>query len=254
MFEINLEGKSALVTGGSRGIGKAAARLLAEAGCHVAVGYQRDREAAEEVVAGLLRIGRRALAIGADAGSHAGCRRLIDEAVAALGAIDVLVVNAGIWKRAPIERITPEQIEETLAVNLKSAFYLCQSAVGVMRKSGAGNIILVSSTAGQRGEAFYSHYAASKAALIGLTKSLAAELGPLGIRVNCVAPGWVLTDMTREVFDNEAFRSEVREDVPLRRIAEPEDVAGPILFLASDLSRHVHGEVLNVNGGSVLCG
>ena len=123
-----------------------------------------------------------------------------------------------------------------------------------MRERQKGNIILVSSTAGQRGEAGYSHYAASKGALISLTKSLAAELGPYGIRVNSVAPGWVLTDMTDTVFGNQAFKKKVEAITPVRRIAEPQDIAGPILFLASELAIHVQGEILNVNGGSVLCG
>ncbi len=254
MVVMELAGKVALVTGGSRGIGRAAAKLLSLAGADVAVGYRHAEAAAEATIAELKQGSGRAVAIAADLRYRAGCERLVDETLAVFSRLDLLVVSAGVWREAPIDGMTEAQLDDTLAINLKSAFFLCQLAVRAMRPRGTGNIILVGSTAGQRGEAFYSHYAASKAGLMGLTKSLAAEVGPLGIRVNCVAPGWVESDMTREVFDNPDRRASIRKETPLRRIAAPVDIAGPILFLASDLSSHVHGEVLNVNGGSVLCG
>ncbi len=251
MLAFELAGKTALVTGGSRGIGRAAARLLALAGADVAVGYRNDRVAAE---ATLQELKGRAMAIRADLRHRSGCQSLFDQTLAAFSKLDLLIVSAGIWDEAPIEGMTEKQLDDTLAINLRSPFFLCQLAVRTMRAQGGGNIILVGSTAGQRGEALYSHYAASKAGLMGLTKSLAAEVGPLGIRVNCVAPGWVESDMTRQVFADPLLRESILQGSPLRRIAVPDDIAGPILFLASDFSRHVHGEVLNVNGGSVLCG
>lgn len=254
MIGIDLRGKAALVTGGARGIGRAAALALAEAGADVAIGYHRHEEAAQRVLPELQSLGARALAVSGDLSRRSNCGRVFQRTLNAFSRIDIVVVNAGIWKEAPIDRMTARQLEDTLSVNLKSAFFLCQLAVRQMKKQGGGNIILVSSTAGQRGEAFYSHYAASKGALIALTKSLAAEVGPAGIRVNCVAPGWVATDMTSRVFRDSEYQESVRLSIPLQRIAAAEEIAGPILFLASDLSSHVHGEVLNVNGGSVLCG
>ncbi len=254
MLAVELAGKTALVTGGSRGIGRAAARLLSLAGADVAVGYQNDHAAAEETLEELKGGLGSAIAISADLRLRSGCERLFEQTLAAFSRLDLLVVSAGVWKQAPIDSMTEDQLDDTMAINLRAPFFLCQLAVTAMRPRASGNIILVGSTAGQRGEAFYSHYAASKAGLMGLTKSLAAEVGPLGIRVNCVAPGWVESDMTRQVFADPGRRESIRQGAPLRRIAEPDDIAGPILFLASDLSRHVHGEVLNVNGGSVLCG
>jgi 3-oxoacyl-[acyl-carrier protein] reductase len=150
--------------------------------------------------------------------------------------------------------MTEDEWDETIDVNLKSIYACCRSAARAMLPRRRGTIILISSTAGQRGEAFHSHYAATKGAIISMTKSLAAELGPRGITVNCVAPGWVLTDMTTEPLSDAKLRRKVRGLIPLGRVAAPEEIAGPILFLASDLASHVNGEILNVNGGSVLCG
>jgi 3-oxoacyl-[acyl-carrier protein] reductase len=140
-----------------------------------------------------------------------------------------------------------------MQLNLDAVYFLCNSVVPVMKAENGGWIVNVSSTAGVRGEAFHSHYAASKGAIISFTKSLAAELAPFDIRVNCVAPGWVDTEMCEEVFRTPGFRHQVEESIPLKRIPPPEDIAGPILFLVSDLARHITGEVVNVNGGSVLC-
>ena len=181
-------------------------------------------------------------------------RKTVDEVASAWGRIDVLVNNAGIWTDLEMGAMDANALGETLDVNLRSVFYFCDAVVPHMKKAGRGWIINVGSTAGVRGEAFHSHYAASKGAVHALTKSLAAELGPSGIRVNCVAPGWVDTDMCTEVFADPRFKESVRQSIPLKRIPEPEDIAGPILFLASDLARHINGAILNVNGGSVLCG
>ncbi len=251
---IDLTGRTAIVTGGSRGIGRAVARTLASAGANVAIGYHANQRAAESLVEELRMAGAHAIASAGDTSRRQSVEHLFEAAAAAFGAIDIVVANAGIWRRAAIESMTDEQWGETIDTNLDSAFLICQAAAREMIPRREGRIILVSSTAGQRGEPYYSHYAASKGAIIALTKSLAAELGRYNIRVNAVAPGWVITDMTADVMSDPGFRNAVIRHIPLGRIATPEDVAGPILFLASQLANHVHGEILNVNGGSVLCG
>jgi len=255
-----LEGARALVTGGSRGIGRATALLLAAAGAHVGIGYRADAEAAEEVRRQLDRLrGERgareaAWTSSADLSTSEGVGRLFERADREFGRrLDVFVGNAGVWNQRalPLPDIEPAEWKAMIDANLTSA-YLCVRAA-ISRMAEGGRIVLVSSTAAQRGEAGHSHYAASKGAVQALVKSLAEELGPSGIRVNAVAPGWVDTDMTAGVLRG-ADRAAIVAGIPLRRIATPEDVAGPIAFLASDLARHVNGEILNVNGGSVLCG
>ena len=251
---IDLTGKTALVTGGSRGIGRAICLLLATAGANVVVVYRRQRQAADQVVSEIKAQGRQALARRADASDFARMESLVAESRELFGQIDIAVLNAGIWQQAPIEKMTEKQWQETIDTNLKSAFVACRLIVPEMKQRNSGNIIIIGSTAGQRGEAYYSHYAASKGGLIAFTKALAAELGPRNIRVNCVAPGWAETDMSRQVLEDLKQQESIRQQIPLRRIATPQDIAGVVLFLASDLARHVQGEVLNVNGGSVLCG
>ena len=252
---INLSNKVAIITGASRGIGAATAILFAKAGIRaVVINYNRDRDAAEHVVGECESFGAAALPIRADVSRVAAVDRMVEKTVARFGRLDILVANAGIWKEAPIEKMTETDWDETIDINLKSIYACCHSAARVMIQKRRGTIILVSSTAGQRGEPFHSHYAASKCAIISMTKSLAAELGPRGITVNCVAPGWVATDMTEDALNDPKERRKIRELIPLGRVATPEEIAGPILFLASDLASHVNGEVLNVNGGSVLCG
>ena len=252
---INLSNKVAIITGASRGIGAATAMLFAKAGIRaVVINYNRDRDAAEHVVGECESFGAAALPIRADVSRVAAVDRMVEKTVARFGRLDILVANAGIWKEAPIEKMTETDWDETIDINLKSIYACCHSAARVMIQKRRGTIILVSSTAGQRGEPFHSHYAASKGAIISMTKSLAAELGPRGITVNCVAPGWVATDMTEDALNDPKERRKIRELIPLGRVATPEEIAGPILFLASDLASHVNGEVLNVNGGSVLCG
>lgn len=252
---INLSNKVAIITGASRGIGAATAILFAKAGIRaVVINYNRDREAAQRVAAECESFGAEAIPIRADASRVAAVDRMIQKTVGRFGRLDTLVANAGIWKEAAIEKMTEAEWDETIDINLKSIYACCHSAVRVMIPKRRGTIILVSSTAGQRGEPFHSHYAASKGAIISMTKSLAAELGPRGITVNCVAPGWVATDMTIDALNDPKERRKIRELIPLGRVATPEEIAGPILFLASDLASHVNGEVLNVNGGSVLCG
>lgn len=253
MLEIDLSRRVALVTGGSRGIGRAAAELLARAGASVAVAYHRGREAADLVVSGIETAGGEAKAFAADVADPDGARGLVRDVAAYWRRLDALVVSAGVWEEDEAGAGSLSTWDRALAVNLRGAFLVTDAAIPHLQKTG-GSIVLVSSTAGQRGEARHSAYAATKGALISYTKSLAAELGPRGVRVNCVAPGWVETDMTREALSDAAARREIERSIPLGRVAQPGDIAGTVLFLVSDLARHVQGEVLNVNGGSVLIG
>ena len=251
---IDLKEKVALITGGSRGIGAAAAIAFAEAGASVIVNYAHREDAAARVVADARARGARAIAVRADVSRADDVQRLFDIALAQFGRIDILVANAGVWKRAEIESLDEAKWHETIDINLKGVYTCCRLAAIEMKKQRSGRIITVSSTAGQRGEPFYSHYAASKGGVISFTKALAVELGPFGITVNSVAAGWVETDMSAEALKPGSELEEIKNLIPLRRIATPDDIAGPILFLASELARHITGEILNVNGGSVLCG
>ena len=218
------------------------------------INYQRDRTAAQRVVDQCNRLGAKAIPVRADVSRVKTVDAIIQTAVDRFGGVDILVANAGIWKEAAIEKMTEREWDETIDVNLKSIYACCRGAARAMIERRRGTMILVSSTAGQRGEPFHSHYAATKGAIISMTKSLAAELGPRGITVNCVAPGWVATDMTEEALNDPKQRRRIRDLIPLGRVATADEIAGPILFLASELASHVNGEVLNVNGGSVLCG
>lgn len=250
---IDLEGKSALVTGASRGIGRACAETLARAGARVALNYRVERAAAEEVARRICDGGGEAFALGADVAVHEEAEMMVDETVDRYGGLDILVNNAGIWKGSPVEEISDGEWNEMIGANLTGTFNMIRAAVPCMKQRGGGRIVNVSSTAGQRGEAGHSHYAATKGAIISLTKSLAAELAGSGVLTNCVAPGWVETDMTRQALAGDE-RDAILGAIPLRRVARPEEIAGAVLFLASDLATFVNGEVLNVNGGAVLCG
>ncbi|MEO8636705.1 MAG: SDR family NAD(P)-dependent oxidoreductase [Gemmatimonadales bacterium] len=249
---IDLQGKVAFVTGASRGIGRAVAILLARAGADVAVTcHSRIGEA--EAVAGTIRtLGRKAWVGAGDLGAAAVVDRLFAEATTALGPLDAFVGNAGIWptEDVPLRAMSAERWRSTMQANLDAIFLTTSAALRHMKPTGA--IVLVGSTAGQRGEAFHADYAATKGAMISLVKSLCIECAP-GITVNCVAPGWVDTEMSEGAFQG-GGRARIAATIPLGRIASADDVAGPILFLCSDLARHITGEVLNVNGGSVLCG
>lgn len=250
---IDLSNKTALVTGGSRGIGKAISIKLAEAGCHVAVNYVNHEKDAIKVGDLINGIGRKSCVVQADLAVRTDVFNMVDELIKQFGHIDILVNNAGIWEYNPIDIMTEESLRRTIDINLMGCFHTTSAIVPHMKKQQSGNIIYISSTAGQRGEGHYSPYAATKSGLIGLTKSLAAELVDFNIRVNCVAPGWVKTDMSISSLEDE-YGQEHLKQILMKRAAEPEELAGPVLFLASDLSSFITGEVLNVNGGAVLCG
>ena len=248
-----MDGKVALVTGGSRGIGRATCELLARAGARVVINFESREAEAARVARAIARAGGHATAVGADVSDYAQAHALVQETVRLYGRLDVLVNNAGIWEEGPLLEMTPERWRRTLAINLDGTFHCAQAAARVMKRQRAGRIVNLSSTAGQRGEAFHSQYAASKGAVIALTKSWAVELAPSGIYVNCVAPGWVDTEMAAPGLVGRAGR-QVVSGIPLRRVGEATDIAAAILFLASDACRFVTGEILNVNGGAVLCG
>ena len=250
---ISLRGKRALVTGGSRGIGAATALLFAECGADVAIGYRSRKEDAEQITGEARVFGVRAFAYAQDIGSRDGSESLVRSAVADLGGLDFFVGNAGIWPSddVPIADMDDSRWRRTMLENVDAMFFTTRAAARVM--SDGGRIVLVSSTAGQRGEAYHADYAASKGAMISYVKSLCIELAKRGITVNSVAPGWVDTEMCAGAFAN-GGRDRIAASIPLGRVAHPRDIAGPIIFLCSELGRHITGEILNVNGGSVLAG
>ena len=255
-MRITLENQVAVVTGGSRGIGAATVKLFAEAGCNVVFSYLQAASAAQKVVRACRNAPGAVVAVQSDVAKMSGAQKLIGEAIKRFGRLDILVANAGVWNADPaaIEQMTERQWDKMVAVNLKGVYSVIRCAVPHMISQNGGRIIAVSSTAGQRGEAFHSHYGAAKGGVISLVKGLATELAPHSILVNAVAPGWVDTDMAKPVLRNPAERRKATSTIPLRRFARPEEVAMPILFLASSMSTYMTGEVININGGSVLCG
>jgi len=263
---LRLEGKAVLITGGSRGIGAETVRLFAQAGARVAFNYVQARERAEalvsEVAAATVRTGG-CVALQQELSTPSEGRALVESAVAAFGRLDALVVNHGIWPSndAPIAEMSEAQWRRTMGVNLDSVFGLVQAAVAQMLRQGrpapgvpAGHIVLISSTAGQRGEANHADYAVTKGALISLTKSLSSELAPQGILVNCVAPGWVATEMSAAALDHPEVGLRIAAGIPVGRAGMTQEIAGPVLFLCTPLAGFISGEVLNVNGGAVLVG
>ncbi|HET9177782.1 MAG TPA: SDR family NAD(P)-dependent oxidoreductase [Terriglobia bacterium] len=253
---ISLENQVAVVTGGSRGIGAATVKLFAEAGCNVVFSYQRATKAAQGIEKSCSKTPGSASAIRADVSKQGDVRKLVDSVIRRYRRIDILVANAGIWNAEPqrIDQITERDWDRMVAVNLKGVYAVIRCAVPHMVRHRRGRIIAVSSTAGQRGEAFHTHYAAAKGGLISLVKSLSTELAPHNILVNAVAPGWVITDMAEPVLRNASEKRKAISSIPLRRFGRPEEVAMPILFLASNMSTYLTGEIININGGSVLCG
>jgi 3-oxoacyl-[acyl-carrier protein] reductase len=253
---ISLAGKAALVTGGSRGIGAATVKLFARAGGDVVFNYHRSREAAAAVEQEARKHGTRIESLKANLGKMADAKKLVEFTRERLGRIDILVANAGIWNAedTPIEKLSESEWDEMMRVNLKSVYSVVHFAVPHMIAQRGGRIVAISSTAGQRGEAFHTHYGASKGAIISFVKGLATELARHNILANCVAPGWVDTDMSASVLRTKAGLKSAIVPIPLKRVGTAEDIAGPILFAASDLATFITGEVINVNGGAILCG
>ena len=246
-------GKTAIVTGASRGVGRATAIRLAEGGANVVVNYLTSEVEAFETVRVCQNKGVEAIAVQADVSNFIQAKELAKKTVDRFGRIDLLVCNAGVWEGAPIEEMSEEVWNKVINTNLKSAWATTKACVPAMKKQPKGSIVMVSSTSGQRGEAGYSNYSASKGGMISFTKALSSELCPR-IRVNAVAPGWIETAMVRPAFEDDEYYESVIESIPLKRIATTDDVALSICFLLSDWSRHITGEILNINGGSVLCG
>lgn len=250
---IDLSGTCAVVTGGSRGVGRATALMLARAGAAVGIGYRSRKDAADGVVEELRDLGVEAWAQAGDLGRPEDAQALFARVDREFDGLDIFVGNHGVWPphEAAIAQMSDEQWHGTVRTNLHSIFYTCREAARRLRDDG--RLVLVSSTAGQRGEAYHGDYAATKGALISLVKGFCVELAPRGITVNCVAPGWIDTEMAAPAYQG-SERERIEASIPLGRVASDEDVAGPILFLCSELARHITGEILNVNGGAVLVG
>jgi len=258
-MNLSLSGRVALITGGSRGIGAAAVRMFVAAGARVLFNYEKAKAPAEQLVKEL----------GADHCAAMACNlsgtktaeELVSATIRRFGRLDILVVNHGVWppQDAPIDQMSDAQWSSTMAINLDSVFALVKHSVARMKQQGrssgaAGHVVLVSSTAGQRGEAFHCDYAASKGALISMVKGLSSELAGDGIYVNCVAPGWVATDMSAPALSDPQTRDAVLSKIPLGRVGTPEELAAPILFLCTAHAGFITGEIFNVNGGAVLVG
>jgi 3-oxoacyl-[acyl-carrier protein] reductase len=256
---ISLSGKVALITGGSRGIGAATVRLFASAGAKVVFSYQKARSQAEALARECGESNCRA--IGSNLNDPESARALVAEALKQFGRLDILVANHGVWpaEDVTIDKMTDEQWRSTLSINLDAVFGLVKHTVAQMKTqprngAAAGHIVLISSTSGQRGEAFHCDYSASKGAIISMTKSLASELARDRIYVNCVAPGWVDTDMSKPALDDPRSGDEIRRTIPLGRVGTPEEIAAPVLFLCTEYAGFITGEIFNVNGGAVLVG
>ena len=250
---IDLTGKTAIVTGGSRGVGRATALMLARAGASVGIGFRSRESEAEEVAEACRAHGVQAWTHGGDLADSDAVEALFDRADGEFDGLDIFVGNHGIWPLAdtPVAEMSDEQWHRTMAANLHSIFYTCRAAARRLRNDG--RVVLVGSTAGQRGEAFHADYASTKGAMISFVKGFCIELAPRGITVNCVAPGWIDTEMSESAYQGDA-KAKIAAAIPIGRIAASEDVAGPIVFLCSDLARHLTGEIMNVNGGAVLVG
>jgi len=258
-ISLSLEGRVALITGGSRGIGASTVKLFISAGAKVVFSYKNAQKEAENIVRGCGP--ENCLAVPCNLDGAEPAAKLVAAAVQRFGRLDILVANHGIWvaEDVPVETMSDQQWRSTLAIDLDSVFGLVKHVVGQMKKQpklhpAAGSIVLVSSTAGQRGEAFHCDYAAAKGALISMVKGLSTELATSGIYVNCVAPGWVETDMSIPALRDPASREEIFSVIPLGRVGRPEEIAAPILFLCTEHAGFITGEVFNVNGGAVLVG
>lgn len=247
---MNLEGKSALVTGGSLGIGTAIALKLAEFGANVAINYRKHRDEADEVAKKINAMGRKGLVVQADIANFEEAEKMVDRVVRELGGIDILVNNAGINWDGVIWKMTEEQWDKVIDVNLKGYFNYIRAVAPIFREQKSGKIVNITSINGIRGKFGQANYSASKAGIIGLTKTVARELGKYGINVNAVAPGLIETDMVREA--PEEVRQKALEEIVLKRIGQPEEVANVVAFLCSELARHITGEVIQVDGGQYI--
>jgi 3-oxoacyl-[acyl-carrier protein] reductase len=261
-MHLSLSNKVALITGGSRGIGAATVRMFTQAGAKVVFSYQKAQSQAEALAK---ECGENCRAVDSHLDSPNSARALVAAAVKQFGRLDILVANHGVWpaEDVPIDKMPDEQWRSTLSINLDSVFGLVKYTVAQMKAqtkaqprtgSAAGHIVLISSTSGQRGEAFHCDYSSTKGAIISMTKSLSSELAPIGIYVNCVAPGWVDTDMSKATLDDPTTGDKVRRTIPLGRVGKPEEIAAPVLFLCTEHAGFVSGEIFNVNGGAVLVG
>jgi len=255
---LSLDGKVALITGGSRGIGAATVRMFVQAGARVLFNYEKSQAAAENLVRECGQ--EKCSAVACNLEETKNAQDLVTACVQRFGALDILVANHGVWPpgEASIDQMADEQWRRTVSINLDAVFALVKHSVREMKKAAKpespAHIVLISSTAGQRGEAFHCDYAATKGALISMVKGLSTELAPHHVYVNCVAPGWVDTDMSRPALDHPATARDVYAKIPLRRVAKPEEIAAPILFLCTPLAGFITGEIFNVNGGAVLAG
>lgn len=243
-----LEGKVAIVTGASRGIGEAIALKLAEQGANIAFTYVSSDEKAKALEARLQALGVKAKAYRSNAGVYADCEEMVNDTIKEFGTVDVCVNNAGISKDNLLLRMTSEQWDDVMAINLKSVFNMTKLVIKPMMKARKGSIISMSSIIGMRGNAGQSSYAASKAGIIGFTKSMAHELGSRNIRCNAIAPGFVETDMTDYLKDGEASKAYLQK-IPLGRFGKAEEIADTALYLACDMSKYVTGQVISVCGG-----
>jgi NAD(P)-dependent dehydrogenase (short-subunit alcohol dehydrogenase family) len=250
---IDLSGQHVLIIGGSRGIGRATALMAAEAGANISVHYAKDQAAAVEVVEQVRKIGRRATDVCADVTDEKAVNAATEKAVTALGPLTGLVLSAGIFEPAPIDEMTAEFWDRTLDTNLRGTFLAIRAAIPSLRSSKRGSIIVLTSTAGQRGSAVYSAYATSKGGQIMLMRSMAQELAPDRIRVNCIAPGWTLTDMSRDTMAKLGMEK-IIANAPLGRIGKPEDPAAAACFLLSDLAEFITGSTITVDGGMDMRG
>lgn len=247
---MNLEGKSAIVTGGSIGIGASIAVKLAECGANVALNYRKHRDEAEAILERIVQMGRKGLLVQADISNFEDAAKMVESVINAFGRVDILVNNAGINWDGVIWKMTEEQWDDVLSVNLKGYFNYIRAVAPVFHEQKSGKIINISSINGLRGKFGQANYSASKAGIIGLTKTVARELGKYGVNVNVVAPGLIETDMMKNA--DESVRSAALEEIVLKRIGQPEDIANVVAFLCTDLARHITGEVIKVDGGQYI--